>query len=75
MEKGGETRAAASCSMRSAALMNRGSKGQRWPNRPETRANVGTRQVTAKMTVKIFEAAAIALRVNSLHCTLTIEWE
>jgi hypothetical protein len=50
-------------------------KGQRWPNCPETRANAGKRQVTAKMTVKIFEAAAIALRVNSLDCTLTIERE
>jgi hypothetical protein len=33
------------------------------------------RTLTVKMTVKIFEAAAIALRITSLEGSLMIEWE
>ena len=32
-------------------------------------------RVTAKMTVKICEAAASALQINSLEGSLMIEWE
>jgi hypothetical protein len=32
-------------------------------------------RLTVKMTVKIFEAAASALRINSLEGSLMIEWE
>jgi hypothetical protein len=31
--------------------------------------------LTVKVTVKIFEAAASALRINSLEGSLMIEWE
>jgi hypothetical protein len=31
--------------------------------------------LTVKVTVKIFEAAASALRINSLESSLMIEWE
>ncbi len=32
-------------------------------------------RLTVKMTVKIFEAAASALRIKSLEGSLMIEWE
>jgi hypothetical protein len=33
------------------------------------------RTLTAKMTVKVCEAAARAMRINSLEGSLMIEWE
>ena len=32
-------------------------------------------RLTVKMTVKIFEVAASAIRINSLEGSLMIEWE